>query len=97
MSSCDGRGFCIQQCGCTCYDQDCAQPVCFCGHTSHSVSGNKMIGGDKESDIYCKKACDKNCKLIECNNYRLCRKKRPQVLLDLYNGICKDCAIMNEK
>jgi hypothetical protein len=89
MSPCDGRGNCIRQCVCTCYDQDCAQPVCFCGHRTHT----KIIGGDRESDIYCKKPCDKNCELKECTNYRLCKKKCPQVFLDCYNGMCMDCAI----
>ena len=83
MSSCDGRGNCFRQCVCRCYDQDCARPVCFCGHASHSVSVNS----------WCKKPCDKNCELKECNNYRLCKKKCPQVFLDCYNGLCMECAI----
>ena len=83
MSSCDGRGFCIRQCVCTCYDQDCAQPVCFCGHAGHTVSGNG----------WCKKPCDKNCELKECSNYKLCKNKCPQVFLDCHNGMCMDCAI----
>ena len=93
MSSCKGRGDCIQQCGCICFeDEDCDiySEVCNCGHRNHT----KLIGGDTECDIYCKKECPYNCELVACHNYRMCGQKRPQSILDYHNGMCIDCAIM---
>lgn len=93
MSACNGRGECINQCICTCYDDaeyEIPSKVCSCGHRNHTT----MIGGDSESDIYCKVTCPHNCKLIECHNYRLCGKKGAQQYLDAHNGMCSDCAIM---
>ena len=93
MSSCNGRGDCIQQCGCSCYyDEDFNIPceVCSCGHRNHT----KMIGGDSESDVYCKSECAHNCNLVECHNYKMCGQKRPQIILDSHNGMCMDCAII---
>lgn len=91
MASCHGRGDCIQQCVCSCYDdEDVSSEVCTCGHRNHT----KFIGGGSEYEIYCKTACTHNCELIECNNFRMCGQKRPQLLLDSHNGMCMDCAIM---
>ena len=95
MSTCEGRGDCIQQCCCTCFkDKECNVPseICSCGHRNHT----RLIGGDGECQIYCKKECPHNCKLVECNNYRMCGQKRPQNILDCHNGMCIDCAIMWE-
>lgn len=82
MPYCDGRGLCFRICICECYDQDCGKPVCYCGHSSHK----------KINSIYCKKSCNKNCELVEC---KICKKKCPQVLLDIYNDMCLDCAFKN--
>ena len=82
MSSCEGRGDCIQQCSCECYDDeeyDIPSEVCSCGHRNH--------------EGYCKTECIYNCELAECHNYRMCRQKRPQNILDCHNGMCFDCAI----
>jgi hypothetical protein len=92
MSSCEGRGDCIQQCGCGCYDdEDWEIPsiICTCGHRNHT----KLIGGDSECDTYCKSECPHNCELVECHNYKMCGQKRPQKLLDSHNGMCMDCAV----
>jgi len=83
MSSCEGRGNCITQCSCDCYhDEECEIPSenCSCGHRNH-VQG------------YCKVDCPHNCELVECHNYRMCGKKRPQNILDCHNGMCMDCAV----
>lgn len=93
MSSCEGRGDCIQQCCCICFDDeegDIDSEFCSCGHRNHT----KLIGGNGECQIYCKEECPHNCELVECHNYRMCGQKRPQKLLDCDNGMCKDCAIM---
>lgn len=93
MSSCNGRGDCIQQCGCGCYDdEECniTSEICTCRHRNHT----KLIGGDSECDIYCKSECLHSCELVECHNYKMCGQKRPQNILDCDNGMCKDCAIM---
>ena len=83
MTTCQGRGECIQQCSCECYeDEECDIPseVCSCGHRDHNG--------------YCKSDCPHNCELVECNNYRLCGHKYPQHILDCNNGMCMNCAIM---
>lgn len=93
MSLCTGRGSCIQQCGCSCYeDEECEVPsdVCICGHRNHP----HLIGGPTECNVYCQKECPYNCQLAECHNFRLCQQKRPQQILDVNNGMCSDCAIM---
>lgn len=91
MTLCEGRGDCIQQCVCGCYDKnDILSEICTCGHRNHTT----LIGGDSVFEIYCKKDCPHNCNLVECHNYKLCRKKRPQKILDSHNGMCMDCAIM---
>lgn len=93
MPSCNGRGSCIQQCICCCYeDEEYEVPseACSCGHRNHT----HLIGGTTVYDIYCKKDCPHNCQLVECHNFRLCGKKDPQELLDCHNGMCSDCAIM---
>ena len=93
MSLCNGRGSCIQQCVCTCYeDEECEVPseVCSCGHRNHT----HLIGGKTDTDIYCQKECPHKCQLIECYNFRLCGKKYPQQILDCHNGMCIGCSIM---
>ncbi len=93
MSSCNGRGSCIQQCVCSCYEdeeEDIPSNICRCSHRNHT----KLIGGTTESDIYCKNECSHNCHLIECHNFRMCGKKYPQQVLDCYNGMCPNCAMM---
>jgi hypothetical protein len=93
MSSCNGRGSCIHHCACICYeDEEFEIPleVCSCEHRNHI----HLIGGADESDVYCQKECPHNCQLVECHNFKLCGKKRPQELLDCHNGMCINCAIM---
>ena len=93
MSHCEGRGDCIQQCYCGCYEDeenDILSEFCSCGHRNHT----KLIGEDSEHQIYCKTDCLHNCELVECHNYRMCGQKRPQLLLDSHNGMCMNCAIM---
>jgi len=94
MSSCQGYGSCIQQCCCTCYedeDHDIPSEICTCGHRNHT----KLVGGKTECDMYCKtEECPYNCQLVECHNFRLCGKKYPQEILFVHNGMCSDCAIM---
>ena len=89
MSGCKGRGDCITQCFCDCYDDDDNPIKCECGHRHHQ----KLIGGSTDGDIYCQTECPHKCKLIECHNFKLCGTKCPQVLLDAHNGMCVDCAI----
>jgi hypothetical protein len=94
MSSCNGRGDCIQQCGCMCYDDEeyeVPSEVCICGHRNHK----QLTGGQNTAYEYCKKyVCPYNCQLVECHNFKICGKKYPQHLLDCHNGMCTDCAIM---
>ena len=87
MAECTGLGECFDQCICTCYDQDCGKLVCFCGHASHK----KTIGGKGIYDVYCKEECPYNCKLVECSNYKLCNTKMPQILINIYKGMCSEC------
>jgi hypothetical protein len=90
MASCNGTGFCFQQCYCGCYEaDDTLSKECSCGHRNHI----HIIGGNEETDIYCQIECIYKCKLIECHNFRLCGKKYPQYILYCYNGMCPDCAI----
>lgn len=88
MSSCNGRGSCIEQCCCICYEyEECEVPseICSCGHRNHI---------HLENTEYCKKECLYKCQLVECHNFRLCGKKYPQQILDCHNDLCVDCAIM---
>ena len=92
MAKCTGRGFCLEQCCCLCFeDEECEVPseVCTCGHRDHP----KLYGGDTECDIYCRDECPYKCELIPCHNYKLCQKKLPQCQLDINNGMCLDCAV----
>jgi hypothetical protein len=89
---CQGRGECISQCVCVCYEDeefDIPSVVCSCGHRNH----DKIIGGDSECYIFCKTECPYNCQLVECHNFKLCGKKLPQQDLDCYKGMCSDCRI----
>ena len=82
METCQGRGECIEQCSCECYeDEECDIPseVCSCGHRDH--------------DGYCKSDCPHNCELVECNNYILCGTKHPQRYIDCHNGMCFNCKL----
>ena len=91
--SCSGRGECITQCCCSCYDdEDCdiLSEICTCGHRNHV----QMTGGITECDIYCRVSCEYNCQLVECHNFKLCGQKRPLHILDCHNGMCADCAVM---
>lgn len=91
MSSCSGRGSCIQQCFCGCYDEetDIYDEICTCGHRNHT----QLIGGPTECDVYCQEECPHNCHLVECHNFKLCGLKRPREILDCHNGMCLNCAI----
>lgn len=93
MSTCNGRGSCIQQCCCICYedeDQEIPSLECTCGHRDHT----HLIGGPNDYDVYCQSECVYKCELVECHNFRLCGKKYPQEQIDCYNGMCSECAIM---
>jgi hypothetical protein len=94
MSNCEGRGDCIQQCCCICYEDEedeVPSEVCSCGHRNHT----HLIGGTTEFDVYCqKKECLHNCHLVECHNFRMCGQKRPRNILDCHNEMCSNCAIM---
>lgn len=93
MSSCEGRGYCLKQCGCDCYEDevnDIHSEVCICGHKNH----NTIVGGDSPCQIYCKDDCKYKCELVECNNYKMCGQKRPQHILDCHNDMCLDCALV---
>lgn len=92
MLSCKGRGNCIQQCACICYDEesDILSKICSCGHRNHTT----FNGGESACQIYCKKYCLHKCELVECHNYKLCNQKRPQNVLDCHNGMCIDCFLM---
>jgi hypothetical protein len=93
MSDCSGRGECLLQCSCGCFDdEDCEIPsaVCSCGHRDHPTH----IGGTGFDNVYCVNDCTNNCQLVECHNYRMCAQKRPQWLLDCDGGMCKCCAIL---
>lgn len=81
-SNCEGRGDCIKQCSCDCYDEESNIPSedCSCGHRNHSG--------------YCNTECRHKCELIECHNYRICGEKRPQYILDCHNGMCIDCMLL---
>jgi len=43
---------------------------------------------------YYQTECIYNCQLIQCYNFRLCKQKRSQQILNCHNGMCLDCAIM---
>jgi hypothetical protein len=92
MSDCNGRGECLKQCFCECYDEvsESYLPVCICGHRDHP----KLIGGSTEYDVYCKPDCPKKCTLVKCHNFDMCGEKCPQWLLDCDRGMCKNCAVM---
>lgn len=49
----------------------------------------------EQTDIerYSRHACKYNCGLVECHNFKLCGKKRPQRILDCHMGMCMDCAV----
>jgi len=89
MSLCTGNGNCIYQCVCVC-DSDMSHAACTCGHRFH----NKMIGGEDECNIYCREQCKYQCVLVECHNFKLCKQKRPQWVLNSNKEMCIDCAIM---
>lgn len=84
MSACIGTGSCIQQCCCICDDES---EVCTCGHRDHI----KQVAG---GDIYCQIPCKHNCTLVECHNFKFCGKKLPLQVLNVYNGMCPNCAVM---
>lgn len=91
-NGCEGRGECLQQCSCGCYDDEeyeIPSAICTCGHRGHA----KLIGGTTECDVYCKNDCPHNCDLVECHNFRMCGQKRPKWLLYCHNGMCMDCKL----
>ena len=90
MSTCQGLGECIQQCVCSCYDDDeCEIPsaTCICGHRNH-----KKLNGGEAGQKYWKSECSHHCHLVECRSYRNCGQKLPQILRNRHNGLCIDCA-----
>jgi hypothetical protein len=91
MANCNGKGECLNQCVCICYDEENDIPldICECGHRAHI----SLIGGPSDMDRYCHIECPHNCQLVECHNFRLCGKKYPQWILDGYNNTCIDCTL----
>ena len=89
---CRGRGECLKQCVCFC-DADGNTNTCSCGHSAHV----KLSGGDTYTSKYCKMPCKHECILAPCNNFTICKQKRPQMLLDCNNGMCLDCSIEYRK
>lgn len=92
MSECKGNGTCLEQCCCTCYDdEECAIPsaVCTCGHRDHE----HLTGGPGEFDIYCRSECPHNCELVKCHNYKMCGIKEPKWVLNCDHGMCHNCAV----
>lgn len=89
MTDCKGRGECIRQCFCDCYDDNDNPLECECGHRHHK----KLIGGPDDDDIYCQTDCSYKCRLIECHNFKLCGRKAPEWVNDTHNGMCFECAI----
>jgi hypothetical protein len=47
----------------------------------------------KRHNGYCPSNCQHRCQLVECHNFKMCGQKRPQSLLECYNGMCMDCFI----
>lgn len=93
MSKCTGRGECFHQCGCYCIDDEETETpseVCTCGHRNHIP----LVGGTSSFNMYCEVGCQYKCQLVECHNYRHCKQKRPQWVLNCHNSMCTDCAIM---
>ena len=43
--------------------------------------------------FYKDKRCEKNCKLIKCPNYILCKNYVPQICLEEYYGTCYSCSV----
>ncbi len=81
MTSCNGNGECLRQCGCECYDSETDEDyeICTCGHREHMVNNYS----------YCPSNC---CVMIECRNYKYCKEKEPKWLLDCNNGMSVACA-----
>ena len=82
MSTCNGYGECLIQCGCECYNKetDVDDEICVCGHREHNG--------------YCPTNC---CVLIECRNYKYCNALLPQQILFCHNGMCVNCAVQMGK
>jgi Ring finger domain len=59
-----------------------------------SCCGNGECLKQVKMNVYSRTNCSHNCNLIECHNFKLCKQKRPQWVLDCDNGMCKYCAII---
>ena len=85
MSDCEGNGKCIEQCSNGKYhtedDVNSSHRLCCCGY-------KRIIKLEGNTD------CKHNCKLVECNTYKVCSQKLPQWHLDLQNGMCVRCVDM---
>jgi hypothetical protein len=68
---------CILECECECLLDD--YNSCTCIHSTHEYG-------------YCPTEC-KECKMVECPNFRLCNKKIPKYLAECFEDKCIDCAI----
>ena len=78
MSDCSGQGECFEQC-------------CGC---------NKEPGEEFDVCIFAcsikyfrEEACVHNCELKECHNFKICKEKRPEHILNNHGGMCVDCAM----
>jgi hypothetical protein len=78
MTTCNGNGECLEQCWCSCYNEETDEydEICTCGHREHK--GN------------CPSAC---CIPVECRNYKYCNVKQAQWVSDCHNGMCLNCAV----
>jgi len=79
MSNCKGDGECFTQCECDCYDDNTEIYYDIC------------ICGHRKHKGYCPTNC---CELIKCVNYDICKKKRPQRILNIHKGFCMGCHML---
>ena len=82
MTSCNGNGECLIQCGCQCVNEETDEydEICICGHREH--------------DGYCPSTC---CIPVECRNYKYCYEKQPKWVSFCHNGMCMNCAVQMGK
>lgn len=90
---CQGKGQCLQQCVCTCEQDENTMryfKTCICGHGNHAT----IVGGYSYLDEYCQEIpCEFGCWLVKCHNFTMCGQSRPQWILDRNGGMCLDCAV----
>ncbi len=87
MPLCNGRGRCFKRCGCDCKKEE----PCTCGHREH----RPLVSGPVETRLYCQELCVFPCELLPCKNYRFCKERHPERILDCQNQMCVPCADMS--